>query len=111
MLIFIWSGLGFLVPLIMIASLLFSNVVLNKLFGAGFYSHSDWGPTLAFIIASAIIWSIGHKLAQQKGRVVIDKQTSKEIVLRRKHSFFFINFMYWSYINIGLAVAILILKG
>jgi hypothetical protein len=47
--------------------------------------------------------SINNK-SEREGKVVIDRETGKEIVLKAEHSLFFINVKYWSYIIFALGI-------
>ena len=49
-----------------------------------------------------MVTALGLYLRGKGGRVVVDKQTGREIVLRRRHTLFFIPIEYW-----GLVVVVL----
>jgi hypothetical protein len=93
----IWSGLGFL------------PVVFLIIFGLGFSAGNN-GPVtdkaLAFTFLMTGIASgvVGWWLRTRPARVVIDKATGREMVLRRSHSLFFIPMIYWGPIFLAMAL-------
>jgi hypothetical protein len=107
--LFIWRRLGFLVPLIAFAFLLVSQLLIDGLFGTGYYAIHRWAPTLALILSALIIGLLGLILNRNVKRIYIDKITSKEVILDRSHSFFFIPFQYWGIIIIGIAILVYLL--
>ena len=52
----IWSGLGFLVFVFAFACSLAMNVVINPLFGHGYYQTHAWPLALAIAVAGALTW-------------------------------------------------------
>lgn len=107
----IWRGYGFLVPIITIVvgglvsgvtSVIFNRVPLL-------------GMCLGTLASAAVIWFVGNKLNNPaKARVMIDKQTGQEFLLKQNHSLFFIKMQYWAYpialIGIILLVTMVISK-
>lgn len=105
MLFAIWTGWGILVPLLVGAGLALTQLVMNAIFGPNYYeTHNDVGGWIGVGIAVISIWFIGKKLNDKPGRTLIDKQTGKEIIFKRRHTFFFINMEYWAIIVLVLAV-------
>ena len=84
----IWSGLGFLPVLFLI------------LFGVAFSSASS-GPmsdkalAFTFFLAGIASGALGWWLRTRPARILIDKATGREVVLRRRHSLFFVPMIYW----------------
>ncbi|TDX44481.1 hypothetical protein [Orenia marismortui] len=50
-----------------------------------------------FVIAGLFCF-ISGKLLNKKGKVLIDKETEEEIIVKTKYTFLFINVEYWGYI-------------
>lgn len=98
----VWSGLGFLVAIIMFGVAILFQELLPKLFGY----EASWMLGLGYMASAIPIWLVSKKISG-KGRIVIDKETGKELVIGRSNSFFFIPIRYWPYlaIIIGLIVA------
>jgi hypothetical protein len=86
----IWSGLGVLVAVITFASLVLTAYATGALFGdASYYQTHGWPKLLAFLIAGAVVWWLGTSLNEKQGRVMIDKETGREVVIKPNHSLFF----------------------
>jgi hypothetical protein len=108
----IWSGLGFLVAVIAFASLLLTAYATGVLLGdAAYYQTHGWPKLVAFLIAGAAVWVVGIRLNEGQGRVMIDKKTGREVVLKPHHSLFFIKMEYWGPILLGLGVIFLFVTG
>lgn len=104
----IWKGWGILAVIIVIVCFLATELICNTLFGSGYYKSSSWVMPFALIIASGLIFFVGTKLNNKPGRVVIDKETNQEYILKSTHSLFWIPLQYWSAITAMLAVWIFI---
>jgi len=105
----IWRGVGFLVAMIGIASLALAEVISERITGDGqFYQHHGWVALIAMLVAAALTYGLHRLLLLEKGRVVVDKETGQEIVLRPKHSLFFVPVQLWSVIFVvfGLVFAV-----
>ena len=51
-----------------------------------------------------LVWMLSKKLGSKPGKTLIDKETGQEVVVRQKHSFFFIDVKYWPAILIVLSI-------
>jgi hypothetical protein len=103
----IWSGLGFLVPAITFLLLLIAEYVTESLFrDESYYQAHGWPKLLAFFLAGAVIWPLGVYLNRKQGKVMIEKETGKE-VFKPDHSFFFIRIDYWGPILFALGIIFL----
>src|SRR6266498_5431113 len=107
----IWSGFGFLVVVFAFACSLIMSVLSNELFGSGYYQTHAWPLALAIAIAGALTWLVGNALNQRRGKVMIEKDTGREVLLRPNHSLFFIRMHYWGPILIALAFASLFFRA
>lgn len=108
----IWSGLGFLVAVIGFASLILTEFVSEKVTGDDqFYQEHGWVILVAMLLAAGLTYGLHRLLLLQKGRVVIDKETGQEIVLRSSHSLFFIPVKWWPVVFVGLGVVIAIVRS
>ncbi len=106
----IWSGLGALIPLAVLISAILVQLTVNSIFGAHFYSSSHWAISLALLLSALASWLIDLRVKSQKGKLVIDKQTGKEILLKKKHTFFFIPVKFWPYIFIVGALIVFLAR-
>ena len=103
----IWSRLGFLVAAITFLLLLTAEYVTESLFrDESYYQAHGWPKLLAFFLAGALIWPLGMYLNRKQGKVMIEKETGKE-VLQPAHSFFFIRMEYWGPILFALGIIFL----
>jgi len=116
----IWSGWGFLVPVI--------NVLAFVLFGACLGAFEGLQPApmarLIFIGFDAIVFGglsglgiflFAQRMGARPGRVLIDPQTNEQVVLRRPvGSLFFVPMRYWAFITLAawaIGAAMVIASG
>jgi hypothetical protein len=83
----IWRGLGFLVPVIWLASTLVTYMVL----GNGTYEHNGWPKFVAGLFAALGIGWAGVKLNEQRAA-------------GDTHTFFFLNMEVWAFIALGFGI-------
>jgi len=101
----IWSGWGFLVPVIAFAASLVMELATEALVGDHrFYQIHAWPLALALALSGAIVWVVGKYLHARGARVVIDKATGRELTIGGQHRFFFIPMQYWGPVLLALAV-------
>ena len=101
----VWQGRGILVPLsfvgfVFLNTMLFTDTKTPLV--------QTVVPGLAFIMTGIISYLLGKKWRQEQGHIVIDKATNQEIELKAKHTFFWIDVFYWSFICIALGIISLI---
>ena len=103
----IWSGLGFLVAVIVFGCALAANLIANSVTGGGTYwDENRWTLGVALLVAAVACWSLGRYLRGRKARTLIDKETGEEVIQKPSHSLFFIPMDYWGPILavVGLAL-------
>ena len=100
----IWKGWGILAIVIAIVCSVAMQLLCDAVFGAGYYRSSRWAMPLALLLASGIIFFVGQKLNRKPGKVVIDKETNEEYILKSTHSLFWIPLQYWGIVTAVLAV-------
>ena len=87
----IFSGCGFLVPVITFGTCLAANFVLDDRFGEGFYSSHAWAAGFALVVGGVVTTWIGYLLKGRSDRFVVDEETGEQLVINdSNHSFFFI---------------------
>ncbi len=101
-----WTGWGILAALIPFAGLILVEAILGK----EFYQSHVWVQTLAILLGAAGVWYVGNRFNNKPGRVVVDKETGKELELKSRHSLFFIPMQYWSFIIAVLGIILLVTK-
>ena len=104
----IWSGLGFLVAAITFLLLLIAEYVTESAFrDESYYQAHGWPKLLAFFLAGAVISPLGAYLNRKQGKVMIEKETGKEVLIKPNHSFLFIRMEYWGPILFALGIIFL----
>src|SRR5690606_2098105 len=92
----IWTGYGFVVPVIVFLVALACNVGFDAALGKGYYESHWWTVGAALLGSAFLIFPLALWLQGRYERVVIDKQTGEEFVIERNHhSAFFIPLRFW----------------
>ncbi len=106
----IWRGYGILVAVI--------TIVIGALFSLGFENffgiHRDWGVVAGLFVSGIIVWFAGKKVNDpSRGKLVVEKETGKEILLIEEHSMFFIKMQYWAFIlgTAGIIMTISLIRN
>src|SRR5437773_1687891 len=97
MVFFIWTRLGFLVPLIALAAMFAGGALLVA-------TDSPYFLSLFMLIAGGALWFLGRALNNRPGRTLIDKESGQEVVVRRSHTFFWVKMEYWGILIAAYAV-------
>ena len=88
--IVIWKGWGVLVIAITTLIVVLTTVLFEK---AGL--SVAYGAALGMFLSAGAIWQVGNKFnSPLKNRVLLDKQTGAEVILKPDHSLFFIKMQY-----------------
>ena len=95
----IWKGLGILVPLFVVLSLILAVPFTGD--------AAKYGLAFSQLVAAAAIWWTGRALNARPGRLLHDPQTGETVELKATHSFFFIKMEYWAVLVVSLGVAML----
>jgi hypothetical protein len=103
--IIIWSGWGILVVVFAGAALVV-GLVLDQ--AVGFRAAHPWLTGLAELLAAAGVWYVGVRLNTANDRTLLDPATGEQVVLRRRHTFFWIPMQYWAVLVAAGAVALFI---
>lgn len=108
----IWSGLGIIVPFIVIAVFIAFQVAIDAVLGNGYAFGHAWSLLLTFAACSAALWFTGKRLNRPSGRILVDPETGEKVQLKPNHSFFFIPVHYWAFATmiIGVLLAFLSLS-
>jgi hypothetical protein len=104
----IWNGLGFLVALIGIAVLVLTEYFSESITGdPQFYQAHRWVILVGMLIAAALTFGLHRLLQRQKPRIVIDKESGREVSLLPTHSLFFIPVKWWPAVFVALGFAMM----
>ena len=102
----IWQGLGFLVPVILMAVTAAAQWLTDSWLGGGYYDGHGVPQLFATALAAALVTAIGLYLRGRGQRLVVDKQTGQDLVLRRRHTLFFIPMEFWGPILLAVGVVL-----
>jgi len=106
--VIIWRGWGILVAVIAFLGLLAGQLVGTAIFGpVGYEQNATWLVSLGLLVAAVVLWPIGRRM-NSGGRVLVDKATGQEVILKPRHSLFFIPVQFWSPILAVIAVIMLV---
>lgn len=103
--IFVWTGWGVLVLLYGLAGLLVGGVIGNV---AGLGSRQLITIGICEVLAALGVWFTGVRLNGQPGRRLVDPKTGKDVVLRRRHTLFWIPMQYWAPVLALIGVIVMI---
>ena len=92
----IWSGLGFLVAVIVFGFSLVFNLAFNAWLGESYYEEHKWPFGVSLLLSAIVCWFLGAYLRNRAAQTVIDASTGQQMVLdRSNHRFFFIPVHLW----------------
>ncbi len=101
----VWTGFGFLIAIIGFGALIGTEIVIENIAGnESFYQDDLWVIFFGMVVAAAITHFLNKTILLPKSKVVLDKETKEEILLRNEHSLFFIAAKWWPVIFIGIGV-------
>lgn len=104
----IWQGVGFVVAVMAFVMLLLTEISVESLFAdEKYYQTHGWPKLIALASAGFIVLLIGKYLNRRGGKVLIEKDTGREVLMKSRHSLFFINVEYWGYILMVLGLIFL----
>jgi hypothetical protein len=107
----IFTRLGFLVPILVLAALVGTELVFELLYADDrYYQEHDWAIITASIIGGALIWRLGRHLNRDVAKKLVDPDTGDVVLLAHKHSFFFLPMEHWGLIIPAFAVLLLSLE-
>ena len=105
----IWERKGFLVAVFVFGCSLIANLITNEYTGSEkYWDAHKWPFALSMICAAILCGGLGYYLKEQEKKVLIEKDTGKEIVEEPSHSLFFIKMHWWGVILFIIGVALLL---
>lgn len=99
----IWQGAGFVGGIILILCLLGGQYALDLLMGHGYASSHKWSISLSILLAALLIWLAGKGLDKFPPREWVDPKTKQTILIKERHTIFFMPLKYFSVLLIAWA--------
>ncbi|MGE5516172.1 MAG: hypothetical protein ACM31D_10165 [Bacteroidota bacterium] len=106
----IWQGLGILIPFVVVLMTQGLVALAEKLGGPGAYNANPLWGVAAMGLSALVVTALGIYLRRRGARVVVDKETGQELVLRSRHTLFFIPMEYWGAILVVGGIAFKLVK-
>ncbi|MDJ0904560.1 MAG: hypothetical protein QNI96_00970 [Woeseiaceae bacterium] len=98
----VWRGFGWLVPVIVIAALILTQLAVDAVYGQGFYTANAWPKQAAFIAAAVLVGILGVFLNHMKRGLLIDEESGEVVGKAPSHTLFFIPVEYWAIVVLAL---------
>lgn len=93
--IIIWSGLGFLVAVIVFGFSFAFNLAFNA-WNPGYWEANRWPFGVSLLVSAVVCWLVGTCLRKRGAQTLIDQATGQETVIDRSdHRLFFIPMHLW----------------
>ena len=106
--IVIWQGRGLVALVVPFFMLLGVEILVSLVFGVSFWTQNLGGMLTIVLLASAgIVFGLDRRWTDP-GRVLVDEATGQKVILRRRHTLFFVPLKYWSIILLAGAVLSLV---
>jgi hypothetical protein len=107
----IWRGAGVLIVLIVFGCSFLANLISNSVLGPTYYDQHKWPLAVSLVISAIICLVWGLYLKKRPDRIVIDKQTGQEMVLKpSRPALFFIPVLYWGPILFVIAIVVFVME-
>jgi hypothetical protein len=106
----VWQGAGFTGVLVPMFFMLAGQYGLDAALGTGYYSSHTWSPVTMLLASSIVLWFFGNRLENRPGRELIDPQTQEKVVLKEKHTIFWMPLHYFAVVLAVIAVSMPFLK-
>jgi hypothetical protein len=103
--IFIWTRWGILVVLYALAAFVVGGVIGNA---AGLGSRRLITIGICELLAAVAVWFTGVRLNGGADRRLIDPKTGRDVIVRRRHTLFWVQMQYWAPVVALLGVIVLI---
>lgn len=102
----IWSGWGVLTALFAVGAVAGGVLLEAVLRPIGLPAQS--GLIIGWLIAAVVNWLVGTRLNNGPARELVDPRTGQHVILRRRHTLFWIPMQYYSVLMVILgAIAVL----
>ncbi len=105
LMVMFWTGWGFLVPVVGVATLMVAQTGIDSIWGEGYYKSHAWALQIGIASTGIAVSAVGWLINRKRG-LLIDEDTGTTLYFHPKHTFFFIKMEYWGPIIFGLGALI-----
>ncbi len=91
----VWKGAGLLVIVFVFLFVLPIEMWVEHTWGVGQYKALPWPIPLAILLGAIPTTITGIKLNGRPGRVLLDPETGEQVIIKPRHSLFWIPMQYW----------------
>ena len=106
----VWQGFGFAAILIPILSYVVTVKLFQVLLSAAYTDTHAWPGALGTLIGAGLVFWLSVVL-NKPGRTLVDPKTGQTVVLRRKHTLFWIPMQYLAAILAVVALGMLFVRS
>lgn len=105
--IFIWTGWGILVLFYGLAGMLVGGIISSAV---GLGSRQLIAVGICEVLAAIAVWFTGVRLNRNTERRLVDPKTGQGVIIRRRHTLFWIPMQYWAPV-LALIGVIVVISG
>ncbi len=106
----VWSGFGFLALLLPIVTVFITTAVANATGGPLYSTLHHWPGAVGAILGAGLVYLASVKL-ETPGRTLVDPATGQAVVLRRRHTLFWIPLRFWAIVIAVVGLVYLVLPA
>ncbi len=106
----VWQGFGFLGPLVPMAGYVVLALLVGAIGGKPYLATHSWPGALGTLLGAALLFFISERL-DRPGRLLVDPLNGETVVLKKKHTFFFLPLRYLALLFAAISVGMLLLKS
>jgi|GEM_PF-3047969 len=93
----VWTGYGFVVPIIALVILAFVQLIADSLMGNGYYATHMLPKILGAIITATVLRPVGQRMNDPTNAFLCDRKSREQYQSDPNHTFFFIPVEYCGY--------------
>jgi len=90
------TGFGWLVPVVLYATLRVCQFSVDTIHGEGFYAATEWPQSLATFVSAFLLGTLGYYLNHVKRRDLVDEETGEVVGKALPHTLLFIPVEIWA---------------
>ena len=106
----VWQGWGMLGAMIPMVLYLTDRFLFDQVYGRGYSDSHVWVSCMSLLLGGVLVVVLGFKFKQASGRELVDPNTGKRVVLRRKQTIFFMPLEIFGVILIAFGIGHFFIK-